>query len=77
MARNIAFSTGAHAFGAGSRGERNQSLIARGRRWLSALSITRNDSYIERYIRDHGGVLTDSIEREITEKFTNVDPGRY
>lgn len=73
MAKNIAFSEGAQFFGAG----RNASIIARGANWLNALRATRNDSQIERYINEHGGVLTDSLEREITQKFTNAEPGRY
>jgi len=73
MAKNSALSAGAWFFGA----ERNVSIIARGANWLNALRATRNDSQIERYINEHGGVLTDSLEREITQKFANAEPGRY
>lgn len=73
MAKNIALSPGAHFFGAGRSG----SIIARGTSWLNALRVTRNDSRIERYINEHGGILTDSLEREITQKFANSEPGRY
>lgn len=73
MAKNIALTAGDRFFGA----ERNVSIIARAANWLNALRSTRNDSQIERYINEHGGVLTDSLEREITQKFTNAEPGRY
>lgn len=73
MAKNIALSSGAHFFGSG----RNGSIIAMGTNWLKALRVTRNDSRIERYINEHGGILTDSLEREITQKFANSEPGRY
>lgn len=77
MAKNIAFSAGAQLFGAGPNAERNTSVIARGRNWLRALRAARNESQIERYINEHGGMLTDSLEREISQKFVNSEPGRF
>ena len=77
MAKNIAFSEGTQFFGAGRTAEPKASILARGTRWLNALRAARNDSQIERFINDHGGTLTDSLEREITQRFANADPGRY
>ena len=77
MAKNIALSDGAEFFAAEPKAGRNVSIFARGANWLNALRHTRNDSQIERYINDHGGILTDSLEREITQKFANTSPGRY
>jgi hypothetical protein len=77
MARHIAFSAGSEVFGAAPKTERRASLLERGANWLHGLRTARNDSRIERYIHEHGGILTDSLEREITQKFTNADPGRY
>ncbi len=76
MAKNIAFSSGAH-FGAGRKAERNASIISRTTDWLTAFRASRNESQIERYINEHGGMLTDSLEREITQKFANSEPGRF
>jgi len=77
MAKNIAFSTSANFLGARPKAERNASITARATDWLRALRASRNDSQIERYINEHGGMLTDSLEREITRKFANPEPGRY
>ena len=77
MAKNIAFSAGAQFVGAGRTAEPKASILARGTNWLNALRAARNDSQIERFINAHGGILTDSLEREITQKFANADPGRY
>ena len=76
MAKNIAFSSGTH-FGVRPKAERDASIISRGTNWLRALRIARNESQIERYINEHGGMLTDSLEREITQKFANSEPGRF
>lgn len=76
MAKNIAFSSSVHV-GAAPRAERDASIIARGTNWLRALRIARNDRQIERYINEHGGMLTDSLEREITQKFANSEPSRF
>jgi hypothetical protein len=72
MARHIAFSA-FEVLGA----KRRASLVERGTNWLHGFCTARNGSRIERYIHEHGGRLTDSLEREITQKFTNADPGRY
>jgi hypothetical protein len=77
MAMNIAFLGGAQLLGAGRKTDQGASIIARGTKWLNSLRVTRNDHRIERYINDHGGILTDSLEREITQKFINAEPGRY
>jgi len=77
MAMNIAFLGGAQLLGAGRKTDQDASIIARGMKWLNSLRVTRNDHRIERYINDHGGILTDSLEREITQKFINAEPGRY
>ena len=76
MARHLALSA-SEMFGAAPNMERRASLVERGTIWLQALRTARNDSRIERYIHEHGGILTDSLEREITQKFTNANPGRY
>lgn len=77
MAKNMALSGGTQFFGAGRAAEPKASLLARGTNWFNALRAARNDSQIERFINDHGGTLTDSLEREITQRFANADPGRY
>lgn len=77
MAKNIAFSTSANFFGARPKAERNASITALATNWLRGVRASRNDSQIERYINEHGGMLTDSLEREITRKFANSKPGRY
>lgn len=76
MAKIIAFSAGGDFVGAERQTER-ASIIARGANWLNGLRVARNDGQIERYINEHGGILTDSLEREITQRFANAEPGRY
>jgi hypothetical protein len=70
MARHIAFSP-SEVLGAAPKTERRASLVERGTNWLPCLRTARNGSRIERYIHEHGGILTDRLEREITQKFTN------
>ena len=77
MAKNIAFSADAYMFSIERKTERKASIIDRGTNWFRALRVTRNESQIERYINEHGGILTDSLEREISQKFANAEPGRY
>ncbi len=36
--------------------------------WRSAAAAD-NDSAVERFLKDHGGVLTDDLEREISRRF--------
>jgi hypothetical protein len=76
MAKDIAFSN-TDFFGTGGKAEAKASLFERGLSWFAALRIARTDSEIERYINEHGGVLTDSLEREISQKFTYQSPGLY
>ncbi len=77
MPKIIAFSEAADFTGANRQPTALASLIARGKSWLDARRIHSHDRQIERYINEHGGALTDSLEREISQKFVNANPGRY
>jgi hypothetical protein len=77
MPKIIAFSEAADFRAASRQPTTLASLIARGKSWLDARRVHGHDQQIERYINEHGGALTDSLEREISQRFVNANPGRY
>ncbi|WP_088342630.1 MULTISPECIES: hypothetical protein [Rhodomicrobium] len=76
MAKEITYAAGGH-FYAAPRGASKPTLLQRGIDWLASRRVARNDLAIERYIHEHGGVLTDSVEREIAKRFIETQPGRF
>jgi len=76
MAKDLTFSAGSHFYGA-DKTERKPTLLERGAHWLASMRSEQHDHEIERFIHNHGGVLTDSLEREIATRFVEAHPGRF
>lgn len=49
-------------------------LAKRAKRRVSRYFAERQDREIERYIQEHGGVLTDDLERQISHRFCGTAP---
>lgn len=77
MAKDLTYTAGGHFYGSAARTARKPGYFQRGASWLAALRTSRNDLAIEQYINEHGGVLTDSVEREIAKRFIDPAPGRF
>jgi hypothetical protein len=76
VAKNLAFTAGGY-FPGSARTERKPTYFQRGASWLAGLRTSRNEAAIEQFINEHGGVLTDSVEREIAKRFIDPAPGRF
>lgn len=76
MAKDLTYAAGGHFYGS-ARTARKPGYFQRGASWLAALRVSRNEQAIEQFINEHGGVLTDSVEREIAKRFIDPAPGRF
>jgi hypothetical protein len=76
MARDIAFSNSQMFAGAEVAAPR-ASLLQRAADWLAVRRNARQESEIERFISERGGVLNDNIERQIAQRFAHGEHGRY
>ena len=49
-------------------------LVKRAADRVSVYFASRTDREIERFIQEHGGVMTDDLEREISRRYCGTNP---
>ena len=77
MAKDLTYTAGSSFLRLGRAPSASRAIFSAAQAGSPPCAPRATSRRSSRYINEHGGVLTDSVEREIAKRFIDPAPGRF